>query len=99
MSFLCISLVACGVVLPGQVYGQATGLSAEQKKLLKSNILHFNVSNKFAPASQEIKDEASGIGLVNVRRRLDLLYPKNYTLQLLEKGDEYIVSLQINLSA
>ena len=61
--------------------------------------LFFSVSNKFNPASQEIKDNANGIGLANVQRRLDLLYPKDHILKLEEKGNEFIVSLQINLTA
>lgn len=64
-----------------------------------NNKLYFSVINKFNPASQEIKDKANGIGLANVQRRLDLLYPKDHILKLEEKGDEFIVSLQINLTS
>lgn len=61
--------------------------------------LFFTVVNKFNPASQEVKDKANGIGLTNVQRRLDLLYPNDHILELKERGDEFIVSLQINLNA
>ena len=64
----------------------------------KDNILYFRVSNKYDPASQQIKDKASGIGLANVRRRLDLLYPGKYTLDITNINQMFIVSLQINLS-
>jgi len=40
---------------------------------------------------------ASGIGLVNVRRRLDLLYPRSHTIRIVEKDDLYTVNLVINL--
>jgi len=64
----------------------------------KDNILYFRVSNKYDPASLQIKDRASGIGLSNVRRRLDLLHPGKYSLNITKNNNMFIVSLQINLS-
>jgi LytS/YehU family sensor histidine kinase len=64
----------------------------------KDNILYFHVSNKYDPSSQQIKDRASGIGLANVRRRLDLLHPGKYTLNITKDNNMFTVSLQINLS-
>jgi len=39
----------------------------------------------------------SGIGLVNVRRRLDLLYPGSHSIRIVENDDLYTVNLVINL--
>jgi len=39
----------------------------------------------------------SGIGLANVRRRLELLYPDQHVLQLEEKDHAFTARLQINL--
>jgi two-component system LytT family sensor kinase len=39
----------------------------------------------------------SGIGLANVRRRLDLLYPGRHFVSVEEKDDLYTVNLEINL--
>jgi sensor histidine kinase YesM len=64
---------------------------------VKSNILYFRVSNKYDPTMQQVKDKASGIGLANVRRRLDLLRPGKYTLEISKENNEFTVSLQINL--
>lgn len=64
----------------------------------KENILFFRVSNKYDPASQQVKDKASGIGLANVRRRLDLLHPGKYTLNIKKDNNMFTISLQINLS-
>ena len=44
--------------------------------------LHFSVRNKIAPGSAEVKDNSSGIGLKNVQRRLELLYPESHRLEL-----------------
>jgi len=41
--------------------------------------------------------EAGGIGLANVRRRLELLYPGKYILETDNKADKYIVKLSIPL--
>jgi two-component system, LytTR family, sensor kinase len=60
---------------------------------VENNSLYFRVAN---PVSMEAKNPAhEGIGLKNVRRRLDLLFGKNYTLDTVEKDNQYIVSLKM----
>jgi sensor histidine kinase YesM len=61
------------------------------------NMLSFSVRNKFNPVSEEVKDKSSGIGLINVQRRLDLLYPNKHSLLITKQKDWFIVSLQIVL--
>jgi LytS/YehU family sensor histidine kinase len=63
----------------------------------KHNVLQFTVGNKYNNQEGEIKDKTSGIGLQNVRRRLNLLYRKAHTLLITNKENRYIVSLQLNL--
>lgn len=60
------------------------------------NQLYFTVKNKFED-SKATKDKTSGIGLVNVKRRLELLYPGRHTLAIQKKDDLFIVSLQLIL--
>lgn len=62
------------------------------------NMLYFTVSNKYNAESVEIKDKSSGIGLVNVQRRLNLLYPLQHNLLITKKENVFLVTLQINLS-
>jgi sensor histidine kinase YesM len=64
----------------------------------EKNILQFTVSNKYNPLSAEIKDKTSGIGLTNVKRRLNLLYGKNHSLMISTNNNWFVVSLKINLS-
>ena len=64
----------------------------------EKNILYFSVSNKYNPASIEVKDKASGIGLVNVQRRLELLHPGKHTLHITKDNNLFTVSLKINLA-
>ncbi|HKZ67875.1 MAG TPA: histidine kinase, partial [Chitinophagaceae bacterium] len=64
---------------------------------IKNNILFFSVSNKYSESTQEIKDKTSGIGLTNVKRRLNLLYQNNHQLLVSKKEGWFLVSLQLNL--
>ncbi|WP_052315410.1 histidine kinase [Emticicia oligotrophica] len=57
--------------------------------------LKFKVSNKFSNDKKEIKDGASGIGLNNVKRRLELLYPKQYELAVSESDNLYTTDLKL----
>ena len=50
----------------------------------------------------EIKHDENmkgGVGLSNVRRRLDLLFPNDYTLDIKEEEDTYTVKLEIPLTS
>jgi len=63
------------------------------------NILYFSVSNKYDHASIEVKDKASGIGLANVQRRLELLHPAKHKLDITRDNNLFTVSLKINLAS
>jgi LytS/YehU family sensor histidine kinase len=58
--------------------------------------LHFLVKNKKGKEEQIFKDPSSGIGLKNVKRRLELLYPKKHVLTIEE--DEVNFSVELNLT-
>ena len=63
----------------------------------EKNLLYFSVRNKFNDGTDEVKDKSSGIGLVNVQRRLDLLYGNKHSLLITKHDDWFVVSLQIVL--
>jgi two-component system, LytTR family, sensor kinase len=64
---------------------------------VNNNLLHFTVKNKYNNTTDEAKDKTSGIGLVNVKRRLQLLYDKRHELNIQQKNGWFTISLQINL--
>jgi sensor histidine kinase YesM len=64
----------------------------------RDNRLNFVVTNKFDPLSSTVKDNASGIGLANVKRRLELLYMKEHSLDITQTADTFRVALQIHLA-
>lgn len=57
----------------------------------------FEVRNSL-PAAEYSKDKTGGIGLANVRRQLELLYPGRHELFIERRADEFFVSLKIDLS-
>jgi two-component system LytT family sensor kinase len=60
--------------------------------------LDFKVMNSIE-AQQQSKDKTSGIGLNNVRRRLELLYKDNYKLDIIQNDKVFIADLKIKLNA
>jgi len=58
--------------------------------------LAFIVQNTYTPIESN-KDDAHGIGLPNVKRRLELLYPGKHKLTISEKNNTYTINLQIQL--
>lgn len=61
------------------------------------NELTFIVKNKYSDQYEEVKDKTSGIGLTNVKRRLNLLYGNQHTLQICKQDGWFITSLQLKL--
>ncbi|GAA4306249.1 sensor histidine kinase [Compostibacter hankyongensis] len=64
---------------------------------VEGDVLYFSVRNKYQETPEDAKDKTSGIGLANVRRRLNLLYGDRYHLEIGRKEDKFLVSLRINL--
>ncbi|MBD1260527.1 histidine kinase [Maribacter polysiphoniae] len=61
-----------------------------------NGMLIFSVRNKYIDNDQA-KDKVSGIGLANIKRRLELLYAGNHDLDI-EKSDEwYSITLKLKL--
>ena len=56
--------------------------------------LHFYIQNK---KHNHNRDAIGGIGLNNVQRRLNLLYPNKYTLNIRDEEDTYTCELSITL--
>ncbi|MEP3209893.1 MAG: histidine kinase [Maribacter sp.] len=61
------------------------------------NRLLLDVSNSKPELVVKNAIESSGIGLANVRRRLDLLYPNSHKLKVLKSIKDYRISLEITL--
>lgn len=64
---------------------------------IDDGVLHFRVENNRSKKSDDPVQLESGIGLKNVLRRLDLLYPATHSIILDDTGAKYIVNLDISL--
>lgn len=62
----------------------------------QEGVLDLCISNSLAPVAYT-KDPTGGIGLQNVRRRLELEYPKRHQLQIRLEQDLFRVELSIQL--
>ncbi len=63
------------------------------KFIFNHESIEFICKNKFITITN--KQNANGIGLKNLKRRLELLYPDNNKLSISNKENEYIVKLKI----
>ena len=61
-----------------------------QKKVLRCKIV--NSKNEYVPYSER------GIGIANVKKRLEFIYPGNHELKLIDEGSFYVVALLVNVS-
>lgn len=59
--------------------------------------LLLNVINTYNPSPEEVKDATHGIGLENVARRLELLYPGTHQLLVQQDNHRYDIQLSIRL--
>lgn len=65
---------------------------------IKDKQLHFVCINSKSEENQYLsKNKSNGLGLANIKRRLELLYRSNYQLNITNNEKEYIVNLTISL--
>lgn len=62
--------------------------------IANQKILHFSVTNKKSNAN---KDHVGGVGLNNVERRLQLLYPERYKLNIVNSATHYTSELMLDI--
>jgi LytS/YehU family sensor histidine kinase len=62
-----------------------------------NDLVLFSVKNSHSKQDAQF-DKSSGFGLSNVRKRLELLYPGAYTLDIVETDRLYSVALQVKVN-
>jgi two-component system LytT family sensor kinase len=76
----------------GQHSSIAMAIGVDQKKLT------FTCENIDHSSVKKLEEEKGGIGLENVKRRLELVYPGKHALRTWLENGTYKVNLQIDLS-
>ncbi len=61
--------------------------------LSDSNYIHFKISNSQIKHSEN----TSGIGLENIKKRLELIYPNQYELNITNNDDRFSVDFKLNI--
>jgi sensor histidine kinase YesM len=64
---------------------------------VEGNKLYYSVRNKIAQGIS--KDLNSGIGIPNLMKRLQILYPNQHQIRMVESKDYFIAELEIDLPA
>jgi len=64
---------------------------------IENNKLEFKCRNKIKILTETEKSSLGGVGIKNIIRRLELLFPDKHHLNLLQEEDEYKVNLIIEL--
>ncbi|MEL7677685.1 sensor histidine kinase [Elizabethkingia meningoseptica] len=77
-------------------HGDVNGKGMELKVSDDNSKLYFYLKNS---KKQRMKDFSSGIGIANVRKRLQLIYPDRHWLEITETEDTFIVDLKIELDS
>lgn len=62
--------------------------------IANQKILHFSITNK---KNKTNKDAMGGVGLSNVERRLQLLYPERYKLNIVNSATHYTSELMLDI--
>lgn len=66
--------------------------------IVKENCLLFKTKNSKNDALKQ-KDEVGGVGLRNIKKRLELTYKNNFTFEFIDLKEEFNVSLKLDLLA
>jgi LytS/YehU family sensor histidine kinase len=81
------------------------GISLKEKSWIKLNLrciagsVHLDLVNSVHPEKPlENSREESGIGLDNVKKRLDLVYPDKHQLNIIKNDSDFFVHLSIQLT-
>ncbi len=77
--------------------GMVTDPIIEMDLRIEGNKLSFSVKNKITPEPATDKSEGSGIGLRNVQRRLELLYPDAHQLDIRDENGWFWIQLTLTL--
>ena len=66
-------------------------------KIITEKELDFQVSNTKGHSDDGSINKTNGIGLTNIKRRLELMYPGSYSLDIKDDNENFQVKLKLQL--
>lgn len=69
------------------------------KVSVKDHMLEFTFQNPISDNVDNLLEEPGGIGLANVQKRLQLLYPEKHSLEIIKSDHLYSAILKINMKS
>lgn len=76
---------------------KSDGIEIYIELMLENDTLHFHCKNNYDPVELKNIEKEAGIGLENVQKRLQFIYPNSHELRINESDTEYDVQLTIDL--
>lgn len=67
------------------------------KLIQKGNEVEFQIENNKGVSGEPEKNQSGGVGLNNIRSRLELIYPENYTFEVKDGKDLFSVKLMFKI--
>lgn len=102
---LCHGEIAPMLLIPYVENAFKHGISLKEKSWIRLNLrciagsVHLDLVNSVHPEKPaESSREESGIGLDNVKKRLDLVYPNKHQLNIIKNDSDFFVHLSIQLT-
>jgi len=96
--------IAPFILLPflENAFKHGTGKQIEQcwislNLCMSDSSMYFKLVNSIDPLKDEDRPDVGGLGLINVRKRLELLYKDKYRLMTKSQEDVFVVDLEVTL--
>jgi two-component system, LytTR family, sensor kinase len=91
------------VVLIENTFKFASNFCDKENKIIikifaEGNMLHSSFSNTKELSQEAVQESSNGIGIANLKRRLELLYPEKYKLTTTIENEFYETNLMLDLS-
>lgn len=77
--------------------GGASNIFVNIRIEIKESNLIFEIENSKGKQQEAVNSKYMGIGIENVRKRLDLIYPNLYSLKILENENTFKILLRVQL--
>jgi LytS/YehU family sensor histidine kinase len=78
---------------------KSTGIAFVEIKIkIDNKILTFNIFNSKNPGTNSNDNYSKGIGLSNVRKRLELMYPDQFELIINDENEHFSINLLLQLN-